>query len=280
MGKYYYLIAGLPELALDDNKLYCTLADFRDEYYPFLSSQDCKLLDLFYLQFDNQNLLKLLKDRDASIDLRGIYSKDSLQEGISLMKEGAEMSESQLPSYMSVFLTEYFKEPLDASVLWDDRLSALYYAYALRCKNRFMVDWFDFNLTVNNVLIALTARKYKLDVSSQIVGDTPVCDALRTSNARDFGLSGSSIDYWEQLVKAGETEDLVEREKKIDQLRWNWLEEHSVFEYFTIERIIVFFQQLSMIERWIPLDKEKGNKMFRSIIAALKDEVQIPEEFR
>lgn len=279
MSKYYYLIAGLPELALEDNKLYCTLADFKSEYYPFLSKPDRKLLDLFYLQFDNLNLLKLLRDRDASIDLRGLYSKESLLEGISMIREGAEIAESQLPSYMSIFLINYFKESFDTSVLWDDRLAALYYAYALRCKNRFMIDWFDFNLTVNNVLIALTARKYKLDIAPHIVGDTVVCDALRTSNARDFGLSGS-IDYWEQLAKAGETEDLVEREKKIDQLRWNWLEEHSTFKYFTVERIIVFFQQLSIIERWIPLDKEKGNKMFRSIIAALKDEVQIPGEFR
>ena len=279
MSKYYYLIAGLPELALEDNKLYCTLADFKSEYYPFLSKPDRKLLDLFYLQFDNLNLLKLLRDRDASIDLRGLYSKESLLEGISMIKEGAEIAEPQLPSYMSIFLINYFKESFDTSVLWDDRLAALYYAYALRCKNRFMIDWFDFNLTVNNVLIALTARKYKLDIAPHIVGDTVVCDALRTSNARDFGLSGS-IDYWEQLAKAGETEDLVEREKKIDQLRWNWLEEHSTFKYFTVERIIVFFQQLSIIERWIPLDKEKGNKMFRSIIAALKDEVQIPGGFR
>lgn len=279
MSKYYYLIAGLPELVLEDNKLYCTLADFKSEYYPFLSKPDRKLLDLFYLQFDNLNLLKLLRDRDASIDLRGLYSKESLLEGISMIREGAEIAESQLPSYMSIFLINYFKESFDTSVLWDDRLAALYYAYALRCKNRFMIDWFDFNLTVNNVLIALTARKYKLDIAPHIVGDTVVCDALRTSNARDFGLSGS-IDYWEQLAKAGETEDLVEREKKIDQLRWNWLEEHSTFKYFTVERIIVFFQQLSIIERWIPLDKEKGNKMFRSIIAALKDEVQIPGEFR
>ena len=279
MSKYYYLIAGLPELALEDNKLYCSIADFKREYYPFLSKQDRQLLDLFYLQFDNANVLKLLKDRDAAIDTRGLYSKNELLEEISLMKGGAEVNECGLPSYLAVFLSNYFKDSFDISVLWDDRLAGLYYAYALKCKNRFMTDWFDFNLTVNNVLVALTARKYKMDVASQIVGDTSVCEALRTSNARDFGLS-ASIDYWEQLVKTGETDELVEREKRIDQLRWNWLEEHSVFQYFTIERIIVFFQQLSIIERWMPLDKDRGNQMFRSIIAALKDEVQIPEEFR
>ena len=38
--------------------------------------------------------------------------------------------------------------------------------------------------------------------------------------------------------------------------------------------------QLEMIERWISLDKEKGNELFRKMIQDLKNEVQIPEEFR
>ena len=82
------------------------------------------------------------------------------------------------------------------------------------------------------------------------------------------------------MVKISETEELVEREKKIDQLRWNWMEEATFFNYFTVERLFVFLLQLEMIERWISLDKEKGNQLFRSIIATLKDEVQIPAEFR
>lgn len=123
------------------------------------------------------------------------------------------------------------------------------------------------------------ARKYKLDVAPLIVGDTEVCQALRTSNARDFGLA-TEVDYLEALMKISEVEELVEREKKIDQLRWNWMEEATFFNYFTVERLFVFLLQLEMIERWISLDKEKGNKLFRSMIAALKDEVQIPAEFR
>ena len=35
-----------------------------------------------------------------------------------------------------------------------------------------------------------------------------------------------------------------------------------------------------MIERWVLLDKEKGSELFRQMIQNLKDEVQIPEEFR
>ena len=279
MSKYYYLVAGLPELSLEDSKLSYTVADFRTEFYPYLSGEDKKLMDLFYLKFDNANVLKLLKDKDASIDLRGNFSAEELMGYISRMKEGDEASESVFPSYLSAFISEYFSMSAGDDVLYENRLTALYYAYAMKCKNRFVSSWFAFNLTVNNILAALTARKFKMEVAPLIVGDTEVCEILRTSNARDFGL-GSEVEYLEQLVKISETSELLDRERKIDQLRWDWMEEATFFDYFTVERLFVFLQQLEMIERWISLDKEKGSQMFRSMIAALKDEVQIPAEFR
>jgi hypothetical protein len=58
------------------------------------------------------------------------------------------------------------------------------------------------------------------------------------------------------------------------------MEEQTFFDYFTVERLFVFLVQLEMVERWILLDKERGNRMFRSLIDSLKNEVQIPAEFR
>ena len=276
---YYYLVAGLPELTLEDSKLSYTVADFKAELYPDLSDEDRRLIDLFYLKFDNANVLKLLKDKDAAIDSRGNYSAEELAEFISSLKQGDEVADAVFPSYLSTFISEYFNTPAEDDFLHEDRLAALYYAYAMKCRNKFVSSWFAFNLTMNNVLVALTARKFKMDIAPLIVGDTEVCEALRTSGARDFGLTGE-VDFLDQLVKISETEELVEREKKIDQLRWNWMEEATFFNYFTVERLFVFLLQLEMIERWISLDKEKGNQLFRSIIATLKDEVQIPAEFR
>ena len=276
---YYYLVAGLPELTLEDSKLSYTVADFKAELYPDLSEEDKKLIDLSYLKFDNANVLKLLKDKDAAIDLRGNYSAEELVEFISSLKEGDEIADAVFPSYLSTFIFEYFNATAEDDFLYEDRLAALYYEYAMKCKNKFVSSWFAFNLTMNNILVALTARKFKMDIAPLIVGDTEVCEALRTSGARDFGLTGE-VDFLDQLVKISETEELVEREKKIDQLRWNWMEEATFFNYFTVERLFVFLLQLEMIERWISLDKEKGNQLFRSIIATLKDEVQIPAEFR
>ena len=265
---YYYLVAGLPELTLEDSKLSYTVADFKAELYPDLSDEDRRLIDLFYLKFDNANVLKLLKDKDAAIDPRGNYSAEELAEFISSLKEGDEIADAVFPSYLSTFISEYFNVAAEDDFLHEDRLAALYYEYAMKCKNKFVSSWFAFNLTMNNILVALTARKFKMDIAPLIVGDTEVCEALRTSGARDFGLTGE-VDFLDQLVKISETEELVEREKKIDQLRWNWMEEATFFNYFTVERLFVFLLQLEMIERWISLDKEKGNQLFRSIIARI-----------
>lgn len=280
MSKYYCLVAGLPDISLEDGKLTYTLTNFKSDIYPELSVSDRKLVDLFFLKYDNLNLLKLLKDKEAVIDSRGNYSAEELTAFIASVKEGEIPDDNLCPPYIYQFLSDYLqKVSTDEFFIPEDSLANYYYAYAMNCNNVFVSSWFEFNLNVNNVLTALTARKYKFEVATNIVGQTDISDAVRTSNARDFGLTGT-LEYLEQLMRISETEELVEREKKIDMLKWNWMEDAIFFDYFTIERIFVFLFKLEMIERWISLDKDKGSEMFRNIIESLKNEVQIPAEFR
>lgn len=272
------MVAGLPDLSIEDGKLSYTVANFKTEIYPELSEEDRSLMDLFYLQFDNANLLKLLKDKEATIDLRGNFSADELNAFITSVKDG-DVRDKIYPAYLYDFISAYLLSVTDETILPENLLAAYYYDYAMNCKNEFVSSWFEFNLNVNNVLSALAARKYKIEVAPNIVGDTEISEAIRMSNARDFGISGT-VDYFEQLLRISETDELVERERKIDLLKWSWMEDAVFFDYFTVERIFVFLLRLEMIERWISLDKEKGSELFRKIIDSLKNEVQIPAEFR
>lgn len=278
MSAYYYLVAGLPDISLEDGKLSYTISDFRAESYGDLSAKDQALIDLFYLKYDHADLLSLLKDKDAVTQGRGNFSSEDLLQLIASVKEG-EKPDAKFPSYLYDFIAQYLALPADELYKAENLLASAYYAYAMKSKNPFIASWFEFNLNINNILAAFAARKYKMNVAEVIVGDTDVCEMLRTSNARDFGLS-ETVDYFELLQRLVETDDLVEREKKVDQLKWKWLEDASFFHYFTIERLFVFLLQLEMIERWVLLDKEKGSELFRQMIQNLKDEVQIPEEFR
>lgn len=278
MSTYYCLVAGLPDISLDDGKLSYSVSDFKAELYPDLSAQDRKLIDLFYLKFDNTAILKLLKNKDAVIEDKGNFSAEELLQLIEAVREG-DTPDKKYPSYLVNFVSQYLQLSQDELYRADDLLAALYYSYGMSSNNAFIASWFEFNLNLNNILAALVARKYKIEVSSVIVGATSICEQLRTSNARDFGLN-ETLEYFEALQRIADIEELVEREKKVDMLKWKWLEDESFFHYFTIERIFVFLMQLEMIERWISLDKEKGNELFRKMIQDLKNEVQIPEEFR
>lgn len=278
MDAYYYLVAGLPDVSLDDGKLSYTVDSFKSEIYPELSAKDRNLIDLLYLKYDNANLLLLLGDKDAVIEHEGLFSSEELLGVIETVKDG-DIPDKKYPPYFYKFISEYFNLTPEDLYKAGDILASAYYSYAMQCKNKFVSSWFEFNLNVNNIQSAMSARKYKLDVSAVIVGDTDICEALRTSNARDFGLNDVLV-YFDSLQRISEIDDLVEREKRIDLLKWNWLENESFFNYFTIERLFVFLLQLEMIERWISLDKEKGSELFRTMIHNLKNEVQIPEEFR
>ena len=278
MSTYYCLVAGLPDISLDDGKLSYSVSDFKAELYPDLSAQDRKLIDLFYLKFDNMAILKLLKNKDTVIEDKGNFSAEELLQLIEAVREG-DTPDKKYPSYLVNFVSQYLQLSQDELYRADDLLAALYYSYGMSSNNAFIASWFEFNLNLNNILAALAARKYKMEVASVIVGATSICEQLRTSNARDFGLN-ETLEYFEALQRIADIEELVEREKKVDMLKWKWLEDESFFHYFTIERIFVFLMQLEMIERWISLDKEKGNELFRKMIQDLKNEVQIPEEFR
>ena len=278
MSAYYYLVAGLPDISLEDGKLSYTVDSFKSEIYPDLSTKDQHLIDLFYLKFDNENLLRLLRNKDAAIERVGIYSAEELLSVIDAVRDG-DTPDKKYPLYFYDFISQYLALASEELYRAEDMLAAAYFAYATKCSNKFVASWFDFNLNLNNIQAAFAARKYKMDVPSVIVGNSEVCELLRTSNARDFGLN-DMLSYFEPLQRVMEIEELVEREKKVDLLKWKWLEEESFFHYFTVERIFVFLLQLEMIERWISLDKEKGSELFRKMIQSLKDEVQIPDEFR
>ncbi len=275
---YYYLIAGLPELSLDDSKLGITVREFRDLYYPELADDDRALLDLIYLSYDNANLLALLKNKETVVAEGGLYTGEELL-GIIEAARAEETPDRQYPRYMYDFVAQLESEESAAEGIFpEDRLAQLYYAHAMSQGNAFVERWFAFNLDLNNFLTAITARRYNLDVKPLIVGDNEVAKALRTSNSRDFGLTGV-MDGFEEVMRISEIDNLVERERKLDVLKWEWMEENSFFDYFTVEKLFAFLVKIQIIERWITLDAEAGGEMLRGMIRQLKDEVKVPQEF-
>ena len=287
MSKYYYLISGLPTIALDDSKLTYSVEEFRTEVEEMLSCKDRKLLNLFYLKYDNKNLLTQVTMPDSKPDPRGRVTYDEIDAVYTALKEEEKVPKNEhVPSYFVDFLKMKLADDAKDNkneaefISWEDRLAALYYEYAMKCGNKFVADWFELNLNINNVLTAITCRKYDFDKSEYIVGHNEIAECLRTSNARDFGLS-DAVDYLPELQRIAEESDLYARERKIDLLKWNWLEDKTFFNTFDTESVFAYLLKLEMIERWVSLDKEKGEKAFRELVGSMKTGSEsVLEEFK
>ncbi|MDD2436581.1 MAG: DUF2764 family protein [Massilibacteroides sp.] len=280
MSKYHYLIASLPEITLDDSKQVYSVFDFKGELENTLSSKDKKLISFFFLKYDNRNLLNWLQHESSeqkeelSWDKRGTLSPSIFEETAYAIKEGKKMNK-HVPSYMGEFLTEYFdpevrenKEEISI-VSWEDKLTTRYYAYAVKCKNKFFSEWFKLNLTIKNILVAITCNKYGFDKKQYIIGDDEIAENLRASNSRELNV-GEDVEYLSDLLRLADESDLAIREKKIDVLKWEWLEYNTVFKVFDIESVFAYLLKIEMIERWTNLDKASGEASFRELISAMK----------
>jgi hypothetical protein len=269
---YHYLVAGLPDLLLDETRSKLSLVQLANELKPGLHPNDIKLVDLLFLQHDNDNLLNLLQKNDFEFDTRGIYAQDVLEEQI---KE----QDGTLPQYMNSFIEEFKTGQIENPELtWEIVLERYFYAYLTTSGNDFVRDWFTYRMNKKNVITALICRQHDLVMEHQLIGESDFTEALMRSNARDFGLS-NEFEELEKILSAWESQSLLAREKALDNIDWQWIEEHTFFHYFTIEKVIGFLLMYAMVERWMKLDKAEGEKLFNKFLEALGKSFVLPDEF-
>lgn len=188
----------------------------------------------------------------------------------SLIADGIENAD--VKQYVSRW--EIDPETEETIELSEEQRATLYYEYGMKSRNKFVREWFEFNLNVNNILTAIICRNNGWDIRKAVVGNNSVAESIReNSTVRDFNLK-AILDYYPTLQQIIDTENLMEREQKIDALKWQWLEDNSFFNFFGIEKIISFYIRCSLLERWNILTIEEGERIFREIIDNLKKDVK------
>ena len=269
---YYCLVAGLQDITLDIHKLSKGQMEFRQELEAELHPDDYDLSNVLFYPYDNTNLLNMLLKNEKEFDSRGTFDQAQLEENIKELN-------GELPRYMEEFINSIKnQEPVIPDMSPENQLTSLFYDYALSLENDFMVAWFRFNRDMSNLLTALVCRNYDIPYEMQIIGDDDISDTIRRSHARDFGLT-AEIPWMDDLLNIAKNDDVQEREKAIDMLRWNYLDDVTFFEYFTINRVLAFTIKLGMVERWLALDREHGSKMFGELLNELKSSYKLPESF-
>lgn len=292
MAQYHALISGLPKISLEGGKAPYTLDEFYTELSEVLSKNDLKLLDWLRLEEVNREFIALYRTGLFAEPLSEDSEDDELEHTslpireikaiVAQAQQGTPTKRSEVvPSYMITFLNEAYKaedENVDPEELTspsplsdEDRLAQLYYASSSNSKNAFLASWFEFNKNLRNILAVYICRQLGWDAHKFVVGKGEVEEKLLNSRAKDFELS-EELPYIQQVVAIAEEQDISRRERLIDSLRWQWLEEETEWTVFDIENVLAYYLRLSILERWGKLDEEKGQAVFREIVLGLKKE--------
>ncbi|MFC2104858.1 DUF2764 family protein [Bacteroidota bacterium] len=271
---YHYFIAGLRDVFLDDTEIQFPMLDFKHELKEHLHPDDYKLAELLFLPYDNEELLLFLNENFENKNDLGTFTTQDFDIEFSDERLGI------LPSYMYKFVELFKDEELskDINKSWENVLTEMYFDFVLQTKNDFLKQWFEFNQNLNNILIGHNCRKYNLEAENQLIGDNFVTKAILTSNAKDFGLE-VDLPYVSEINTLADNENLLAREKGLDLLKWNKVEEITLFDYFTIEVVLAYTIKLDIAYRWLELDEETGRQMFSKIIDDLKSGFEFPKEF-
>jgi hypothetical protein len=277
--EYHYLVAGLPDFVFDDKKAVLTPLEFKELLGGSLHPSDFELIRLFCLAFDNQNVLSFLKLRKHEFNPLGNYSITEIEEEI--IRQNTEVEEDSIfPDYIVQFIAAYREgTPIYEGLSWENQLITMYYNHVMQCKNVFLKNWFEFELNVTNILVAINSRNYRINPEYQIIGDSPVSALLRRNQSKDFGL-GIEFPEVEKLQQIAALPKIIDRERNLDLLKWHYLDEATAFHYFDIELIISYFIKLIIVDRWLKLDEETGRKMFKQILSDIEKSHEFPEEFK
>ncbi|MDO4758338.1 MAG: DUF2764 family protein [Rikenellaceae bacterium] len=263
---YYTLVAGFREYALDaDHKGFDAL-EIRNEVLETISARDSKAVELLYGYYDCENIIAARAGRSAHNAL-GNLTREEIE---------AELSRpSRLPAKLQEVICAFLDpegeeaETIDTTKPFEKALLAAYYALCEASACRFLKEWARFDRNLRNVSAAITARELNRPIEEVTVGEGEIVEQLQRSSASDFGLRGE-LQYLDAAIAAiSDEQNIVEKEHKIDLIRWNECSELSAFDYFDINAVVAYLVKVNLVARWSMLDVERGREMFRKLLAEL-----------
>lgn len=139
------------------------------------------------------------------------------------------------------------------------------YKEALAHRSGFIREFFLFDLNVRN---------RKVRYLNQALGRDPEKDVLtlRDPEAEETGLEAEEPEFKEaaKLQDILEGKDILSRERGIDDLYWEKIDELTMFDYLNFDRILGMIVKMMIIRRWIMLDEETGRAMFKRLVEEVR----------
>ena len=145
-------------------------------------------------------------------------------------------------------LVELMEEGFDENTLGAD-----FYAKAAGCSNRFIREYFDFDGRLRNMKVEYLAKRLGKESDPYLVN-----------------LEEADFEEETQIRDILESPDFVQREQKMDELKWEKASDIARLDYFNMNAILAFLVKAKMVQRWAELDAAKGQEMFKKLVQEIR----------
>ncbi|MCQ2286304.1 MAG: DUF2764 domain-containing protein [Bacteroidales bacterium] len=174
---------------------------------------------------------------------------------LSLTFENSGFSYESVKDYFYPLLSEkdqaiinFFEQGFD-----EDTLCADFYEKALAHKNRFIRDFFRFDMNLRNRKVKYLGKRLNQSTEKYLI----------ETNDNDF-------EEEKQVQTIFDNPDFVTREQLMDKLKWKKTNEIIRTDYFNLNVILAFLVKAKMIQRWANLDKAQGEMMFQQLVTEVR----------
>ena len=146
-----------------------------------------------------------------------------------------------------------------------EQIGLEFYREVLSGKVGFLREFFKFDLDVRN---------QKVRYLNQALGRDPEKDipSLRDSEDEDTGVEPEEAEFKEsaKLQSILEGHDILARERGIDDLYWEKIDEITLFDYLNFDKILGITVKMMIIRRWLTLDEATGREMFKKLVDEIR----------
>ena len=267
--EYYYLVAGLRDWTLDSDTKGFDVREIIDEIVGELTKSDREAVRMLYAYYDCENIIARRAKRERHNQLGNLSAEQIVE---VLEERNYSLLTPAVAKCVKLYVEADDEErdeevALDAS--FERAIFEAYYRDLAESKVSFLKEWGAFDRNLRNIAAAIAAREAGRVVADVTVGDGEIVEQLKRSTAADFGLRGE-LPYVDSVISAvSDEKNIVEKERKIDAIRWAEAEAMTSFDFFTINFILSYLVKVNIVARWTLLSPEVGREMLNRLIKEL-----------
>lgn len=256
MAKYYYVGTILPSLTLEEPPE-ITFGELDVLYRDNLTHRDYEKVLVIRRFYDLLNIRSLWQEEE--LDPRG--EMDPMELGEALINRYG------LPDYVYDFIDRYPKK--------EDRihhfpfLLAKFFQSAQKLRDPFLRHYLNFERELRLVMTAFRAKKLGRDLSVEFQYEDPEEDLIAQLLAQQDAKSYEPPEKYKELKYLFEKhgDHPLALQKALDEYRFETIDNLvDLADVFSIERMLAYFSQFLIVEKWFEMDKAKGIQIVDAII--------------